>query len=105
RRRERDRRDRVLPAGRRRDSAIGTPEIVWRIATAACGLMLSRERQLAPSIMKVSFDQSQSSPLVTEMRVVPVAGSDSMLLNLSGAHCPFFTRNIVILNDNAGRTG
>ncbi|HKP66773.1 MAG TPA: enolase C-terminal domain-like protein [Casimicrobiaceae bacterium] len=28
-----------------------------------------------------------------------------MLLNLSGAHGPFFTRNIVILTDNAGRTG
>jgi glucarate dehydratase len=39
------------------------------------------------------------------MRVVPVAGHDSMLLNLSGAHGPFFTRNIVILEDSAGRTG
>jgi glucarate dehydratase len=28
-----------------------------------------------------------------------------MLLNLSGAHGPFFTRNILILTDNAGRTG
>jgi glucarate dehydratase len=27
------------------------------------------------------------------------------LLNLSGAHAPFFTRNIVILRDNAGHTG
>jgi glucarate dehydratase len=48
---------------------------------------------------------SASSPRVTAMRVVPVAGHDDMLLNLSGAHAPFFTRNIVILNDNAGRTG
>jgi glucarate dehydratase len=39
------------------------------------------------------------------MRVVPVAGHDGMLLNLSGAHGPFFTRNIVLLTDNAGRTG
>jgi glucarate dehydratase len=39
------------------------------------------------------------------MQVVPVAGRDSMLLNLSGAHFPFFTRNIVILKDNAGHTG
>ena len=39
------------------------------------------------------------------MRVVPVSGYDDMLLNLSGAHAPFFTRNIVILRDNAGRTG
>ena len=28
-----------------------------------------------------------------------------MLLNLSGAHGPLFTRNIVILHDNAGRMG
>jgi len=46
-----------------------------------------------------------SAPIVTAMRVVPVAGHDSMLLNLSGAHGPFFTRNIVILEDSAGHTG
>jgi len=46
-----------------------------------------------------------STPTVTSMRVVPVAGHDSMLLNLSGAHGPFFTRNIVLLSDNAGHTG
>jgi len=28
-----------------------------------------------------------------------------MLLNLSGAHGPFFTRNIVLLKDNSGHTG
>lgn len=39
------------------------------------------------------------------MRVVPVAGRDSMLLNLSGAHGPFFTRNLVLLTDEAGNTG
>lgn len=39
------------------------------------------------------------------MLVLPVAGRDSMLLNLSGAHFPFFTRNIVILKDSAGHTG
>ena len=39
------------------------------------------------------------------MRVIPVAGHDSMLLNLSGAHGPFFTRNLVILTDSAGHTG
>ena len=39
------------------------------------------------------------------MRVVPVAGQDSMLMNLSGAHGPYFTRNIVILEDSNGRTG
>lgn len=28
-----------------------------------------------------------------------------MLLNLSGAHAPFFTRNLVVLSDSAGKTG
>ena len=45
------------------------------------------------------------TPRITALRVIPVAGRDSMLLNLSGAHAPFFTRNLVILTDNAGRTG
>src|SRR6201989_2694606 len=45
------------------------------------------------------------APRVTAMKVVPVAGQDSMLLNLSGAHGPFFTRNLVILKDSAGNTG
>src|SRR3974377_1538537 len=45
------------------------------------------------------------SPRVASMRVVPVAGEDSMLLNLSGAHGPFFTRNLAILMDEAGHTG
>jgi len=48
---------------------------------------------------------SHSTPVITELRVVPVAGRDSMLLNLSGAHGPFFTRNLLILTDSAGRTG
>jgi glucarate dehydratase len=42
---------------------------------------------------------------IAAMQVIPVAGHDSMLLNLSGAHGPFFTRNIVILKDSDGRTG
>jgi glucarate dehydratase len=46
-----------------------------------------------------------SAPVVTDLRVIPVAGQDSMLLNLSGAHGPWFTRNIVILTDSAGNTG
>ncbi len=45
------------------------------------------------------------TPTVTEMKVIPVAGYDSMLLSLSGAHAPFFTRNIVILTDSSGNTG
>jgi glucarate dehydratase len=39
------------------------------------------------------------------MRVIPVAGQDSMLLNLSGAHGPYFTRNLLILTDSAGNRG
>jgi len=46
-----------------------------------------------------------STPRITALRVIPVAGRDSMLLNLSGAHGPFFTRNLLILTDSAGRTG
>ncbi len=46
-----------------------------------------------------------NAPVITEMLVVPVAGHDSMLLNLSGAHGPFFTRNVVILKDSSGHTG
>ena len=46
-----------------------------------------------------------STPVVTEMQVIPVAGYDSMLMTLSGAHAPWFTRNLVILKDNAGHTG
>ncbi|MHB9758583.1 enolase C-terminal domain-like protein [Streptomyces sp. BYX5S] len=46
-----------------------------------------------------------TGPVVTALRVVPVAGHDSMLLNLSGAHGPYFTRNIVLLTDSDGRTG
>ena len=45
------------------------------------------------------------TPVVTTMRIIPVAGHDDMLLNLSGAHGPFFTRNVVLLQDSAGRTG
>ncbi|MCA1324907.1 glucarate dehydratase [Herbaspirillum sp. alder98] len=45
------------------------------------------------------------TPRIVDMRVIPVAGHDSMLLNLSGAHGPYFTRNIVILTDSAGHTG
>src|SRR4051812_9670582 len=47
----------------------------------------------------------RSTPKIASMRVVPVAGHDAMLLNLSGAHGPYFTRNVVLLKDSAGRTG
>jgi glucarate dehydratase len=46
-----------------------------------------------------------AGPVITEMRVIPVAGFDSMLLNLCGAHAPYFTRNLVLLKDSAGHTG
>lgn len=45
------------------------------------------------------------TPRVASVEVVPVAGYDSMLLNLSGAHGPFFTRNVVIVTDSSGNTG
>jgi len=48
---------------------------------------------------------NSGAPVVTELQVIPVAGHDSMLLNLSGAHGPYFTRNLVILKDDAGHTG
>jgi glucarate dehydratase len=46
-----------------------------------------------------------ATPRITRVQVIPVAGHDSMLLNLSGAHGPFFTRNLLILTDSSGRTG
>ena len=48
---------------------------------------------------------STSTPRITQLQAIPVAGRDSMLLNLSGAHGPFFTRNLLILRDSAGHTG
>ncbi|KFI05829.1 enolase C-terminal domain-like protein [Massilia sp. BSC265] len=46
-----------------------------------------------------------SSPTISAMRVIPVAGRDSMLLNLCGAHGPFFIRNLVLLEASDGSTG
>ena len=45
------------------------------------------------------------APVITALRAIPVAGHDSMLMNLSGAHGAFFTRNLLVLTDSAGRTG
>jgi glucarate dehydratase len=53
----------------------------------------------------MNIENFKGAPVVTHMLVIPVAGYDSMLLNLSGAHSPFFTRNVVILKDTAGHTG
>jgi glucarate dehydratase len=65
------------------------------------GLILKRKERL----FMASSSSITGAPVVTELRVIPVAGYDSMLLNLSGAHSPFFTRNIVILKDSSGQTG
>ena len=45
------------------------------------------------------------TPIITKMQVIPVAGYDSMLMTLSGAHAPYFTRNLVILTDSSGNQG
>ena len=45
------------------------------------------------------------TPVVTDVTVIPIAGHDSILLNLSGAHGPYFTRNLVVISDSAGNTG
>lgn len=47
----------------------------------------------------------KNSPVIAKMEVFPVAGHDCMELNLSGAHAPYFTRNIVILTDSEGTEG
>lgn len=46
-----------------------------------------------------------AAPKVVKMEVYQVAGHDSMLFNLSGAHGPYFTRNIIILTDENGNEG
>src|SRR6218665_3726723 len=55
--------------------------------------------------LSAASEKVTGAPRVVDMKVVPVAGQDSMLLNLSGAHGPIFTRNIVILTDSAGNPG
>lgn len=50
-------------------------------------------------------DIPANTPRVVRVTVVPVAGQDSMLLNLSGAHGPYFTRNVVLVDDSAGHQG
>ncbi|RMO18245.1 Glucarate dehydratase [Pseudomonas cichorii] len=55
--------------------------------------------------VQTSNQATHGAPVITELQVVPVAGHDSMLLNLSGAHSPYFTRNVLILKDNAGHIG
>ena len=55
--------------------------------------------------MNPNASSDVKTPRITRVRVVPVAGQDSMLLNLSGAHGPYFTRNIVLIDDESGHQG
>ncbi len=48
---------------------------------------------------------ASGTPVVTDMKVIPVAGYDSMEMTLSGAHGPLFTRNLVVLKDSQGHQG
>lgn len=53
----------------------------------------------------MTMEEWMKTPVVESMEIYPVAGRDSMLLNLSGAHAPFFTRNVVVLKDSDGNIG
>ncbi|RSL34021.1 glucarate dehydratase [Salibacterium salarium] len=55
--------------------------------------------------MQSEMKTKNQTPTVDNLSVYTVAGNDSMLLNLSGAHGPYFTRNVVILKDNSGNIG
>jgi glucarate dehydratase len=46
-----------------------------------------------------------TAPTIVAFTVYPVAGRDSMELNLSGAHSPYFTRNVLVLEDSDGNIG
>ena len=56
-------------------------------------------------LLNLQIFPARPIPIITEMQVIPVAGYDSMLLNLCGAHAPYFTRTIVMLKDTLGNTG
>ncbi|MFC3040765.1 glucarate dehydratase [Virgibacillus xinjiangensis] len=55
--------------------------------------------------MQSQVKTKNETPTLVDLSVYTVAGNDSMLLNLSGAHGPYFTRNVVILKDNSGNVG
>ncbi len=44
-------------------------------------------------------------PKITKMNIVPVAGEDGFLLNLSGGHAPWFIRCVLVLEDESGNRG
>ena len=56
-------------------------------------------------MVDLSRKAAARTPRIVEMQVIPVAGRDCMLLNLAGAHGPFFTRTVVLLKDSAGHLG
>jgi glucarate dehydratase len=58
-----------------------------------------------PTPQAIAAQPANGTPVVRSMRVIPVAGRDSMLFNLCGAHGPWFTRNLVLLEDSAGHCG
>lgn len=49
--------------------------------------------------------QTTVGPTIRTIEAIPVAGHDSMLMNLSGAHGPFCTRNLARITDSDGRVG
>jgi glucarate dehydratase len=78
------------------------------IGTATIQVIYGSGTKLTPYLSRnkaCNFMTSPSTPVITAMRAIPVAGYDGMLLNLSGAHAPFFTRNLVVITDSSGHTG
>lgn len=49
--------------------------------------------------------QCEQTPKIVDVKVIPVAGQDSMLMNIGGAHAPYFTRNILLITDSSGNIG
>ena len=58
-----------------------------------------------PAIPTKRDHHVMKTPKIAKCSVYPVAGHDSMELNLSGAHAPYFTRNILVLEDTQGNIG
>ena len=56
-----------------------------------------REKYKSHKHLSQNKEENVMVPTITKMEVWPVAGKDCMELNLSGAHAPYFTRNVVVL--------
>lgn len=69
------------------------------------GIIMGEAQVAAVQLEDKDWANGGGSPRICGIRVIPVAGQDSMLLNLSGAHAPWFTRNIVLITDSRGATG